>query len=226
MVLQTTPRLGLTYDTAEGQPVGTQGPNWDRVDSAAGIMSETTAAPLSDAQKFEGAIVVNRDTGISYACQSNGSGGWIKHYINYPWEYCATGQSLLTPNNSWLQWGWNTFNAGNSFNASDADKIPGSDAVKVPVKGVYSLMSCARWANTPAGFTIRAQKLRINGVDQLSTEERLESNPNPGVPVANQLRVHRIFNAGDTILGEYFQNCGTTLRFDSVIFIALVRPIW
>lgn len=227
MVLQTTPRLKLTYDNAEGQPVGTQGSNWDKVDWASGVITETTAAPVAEADKYDGAIIANSDTGISYLCIPDGAGGWTKKYINYPWLFCATDAAGFINNATTTSWGWATLSVPNCINAGGADLVPTSFELKFPIKALYSVMAHCTWPASPGtGVGIRSLQLAVNDVIDVSTEERLKPNNNSGVPTHNQLRIRRVFNAGDRIGGRYTQNSGAAIGMTAQIFATLVRPIW
>jgi hypothetical protein len=127
-----TPRLKLVVDTDNSSSIDTQASNWNRVDQAAGVMSTVKGTDIPNSQLYNGAIVIETDTGISWRCVDNGAGGYTKQYIVYPFELVAY-DTLNWPNGS-FQIGWSNFSTAEAVN-SDASMMV-SNQPHVPVKGI------------------------------------------------------------------------------------------
>jgi len=215
-------KLGLLVDPDGELLVDNNYSNWDKVDLASGVQHVDAGQPAPF--PYEGALVAERVTGISYTLTSDGLGGWTKRYINYPYMYCAyspSGPFGYTPN--YNQWGWNTYAGVYCVNSLETHRGP-NNGWQCPVKGLYQISMMQRWEGPAGGGEhLVCGSLMINGADYTHMENRLQTNP-----TATCLNVQYIrpFNVGDWVVG-IFQNYAPTnqLSMLSSVFISMVRPM-
>jgi hypothetical protein len=216
-----TQRLRLSVDPNGSTGIDTQPANWDRVDYASGTLATVKGVNIPNSQLYDGAIVVETDTGISWRCVSDGSGGFTKKYISYPLFYIASYNAGF--NNGGRLWGWdNVYTDPNSSVNSEGMRVPGTNYAKIPVKGLYTGIITARFSDSNFGF--RDLVLAINGSNMSGDYwQRLQASP---IFTTNlKIRIDRIYNAGDEIGMYVSQNSGGDLTLTSAIFLQMVRPI-
>jgi hypothetical protein len=221
MTITNTAKLGIPVDTLGEGLISTQPNSWKRVDTAAGVMTCTSTAPISNSDLYDGAIVAEKDTGISWKCKSDGSGGFTKLYLNYPWWVIKYFSNGLANTGSNADTGFDTYYQG--VNAPDTDvTVPGLNGIRVPIKALYSFTLYARWNGNGAG--VRRVSPRINAAVVLTDWEQVDQGY--GSQVIGQIcKFQRVMNPGDFIMGQYWQNCGAQLGYGTSCWVTLIRPV-
>lgn len=216
-----TSRLKLDVDPDGLSQVQSPVGNWDKVDFAGGSLITTSGVNIPNAQLYDGAIVTESDTGISWRAVSNGDGTYSKKYIFYPFRYSATDANPV-PNNLTF-WGWDTrlTGAGNALNSSAANKGGSGNGFIATVKGIYIASISARWASNATGT--RELSLAINRTIQNTPRQRmlaLSGNSSAATVLGTYL-----LNVGDELLMSVYQNSAGALAFNSSITIDMVKPL-
>lgn len=214
-----TAKLKLDVDPFDTTTIFPQDPNWQKVDTAAGVRYITSTTSIPTADLYTGMIVVETDTGKSWWYEYSSSSGWIKHYINYPWAYAAYYQGNAPVN---VNWGWNTLVPGDCVNATKAnDSQSGTDFIKAPVKGIYSGTLHNRIDGLFSGH--RSLGLLVNGTSQLEAEVHEWWIPNYSTQV--QTNIDRLMlNAGD-LVGMFVGTDAAGGTLLSNVRMHLVRPL-
>jgi hypothetical protein len=224
MVNTLTPRLKLTVDPDGSSPVGVNLPNWSRVDQATGFMYTVAGVDLPVAQLYDGALVAEKDTGISWICKDNGAGGFNKQYINYPFTFVGTNQGSFGSQGGY--WGFSTFYPTYSVNASQAVNLPAlGGGMTISVKGLYSIVIHVSWGANGNGM--REMLPRVNGVLCYDACERAAANPQNVIAAGTQhtVMLNRVLNVG-TLIDVYMgQDSGVGLSTYMSGYITLVRPL-
>lgn len=218
-----TPKLKLTTDPDGEGLVDNNYANWDKVDLAAGIqyVNSGQTAPLP----YEGALVAERDTGIAYTLTSDGSGGWTKRYIIYPYQYVAyTPASGLPTTLEYAQWGWNTDTVGPQFyvNSGPQDRGPAA-GWKAPIKGIYQVTVMQRWEGNANNYLL-CGSLMLSGNQYYHMEQRAQSTA--GLATCFNIQYERLFNAGDWVVGTYQTHAPSgTLNLYTSIWVTMIKPV-
>jgi hypothetical protein len=214
----TSAKLGLLVDPDGESFIGTSYANWDKVDIVAGV--QHTTAGGSATFPFEGALVAEKGTGITYTLTSDGSGGWNKRYITYPYAYCAaTATMVANASGSYTPWGWDSYHPELSVNSGVSD-MGIYNGWKCPVKGVYDINVVQRWL-APGGL-LKCLSLRINGVDYTHMDNRQLTNSVGDTTM--HLKYSALFNVNDMVASVYQSFGGNHTMYNSV-FISMVRPV-
>lgn len=216
-----TPKASYTLDAAG--TIGVQHENWDRADQIAGLIY-TTKAVGPPANAYNGCVVVEKDTGISYRMFDNGAGGFNKKYINYPFIYYGEnsyGLGIGTQGaNGWSQ-------VGDQVNYDDTWKegAPGN-GIKVQVKGLYMLglhiyvTPNGVWpaGNVDLGYYINKTK---NAKHHVFFEES-------GYPFSLNihLSVVELLNVGDIINSYVYNNVIPSCTVNQKIRFSMIKPVW
>lgn len=220
MTITNTAKLGLPVDTNGEGPISTQPLVWNRVDTAAGVMTTTKGVNIPNTDLYDGAIVAEKDTGISWRCKSDGSGGFTKTYINYPWWVSKFWNSGVASNNVNANTGFSTFNAG--VNADDSSvTVPTLNGIKVPIKALYSVTLVGKWSANTSG--IRRTSIFLNNSSVINTYEQIDLGNNQAV--GQVTRWQGVLNPGDYIMGQYYQNSGGNLNYYTSCWMTLLRPV-
>jgi len=222
MTITNTAKLGLPVDTLGEGLITTQPSSWDRVDQAAGILSTLSGVDIPNNVLYDGAIVAEKDTGISWRCKSDGSGGFTKQYINYPWWVCKYYSNGLANNGANANTGFDVFYQG--VNATDSSvTVPTLNGIKVPIKALYSVCLYVRWAGAAAGVRLVSPNLSNGGV--LTDWEQVDQGYNTSTPTGQVCKFQRVLNPGDFIMGKYWQNSGGGLSYYTSCWVTLIRPV-
>jgi hypothetical protein len=219
MTTSLTPRLKLLVDTLGETNIDGQSSNWNRVDQAAGILTTTKGVDLPNAQLYDGCIVAESDTGISWRCVDNGAGGFNKQYIKYPFELVA--YDTITWSAGTIETGWSSFSTGDAVN-SDATMMY-FNGPRVPVKGIYNILVRVQFAQNTAGD--RAAGIEINSI--LDNTSLLRTIPySTGGPTTLNPTLCRVLNANDRITGYVELNGVASLASNyTAVFVQMVRPL-
>src|SRR5881397_3247869 len=98
MTLNYTPRLGLNKpDQDEFQLVDILNANQDNLDKAVGVRMVTAGVIPPVNQMYDGLIVNERDTGKTWVASANGTGGFDRAWIRYPWWIAARSDRVVIP---------------------------------------------------------------------------------------------------------------------------------
>jgi hypothetical protein len=216
-----SPRIGFIVDPDGETPLGTNYLNWDKADVAAG---EATVFPdVTPPLSYNGALVSERDTGISYTLMDNGAGGYNKRYTTYPYEYCALSGATLAGNSpTYIDWGWTTLSPTNCVNNKPGDQeVGGGAGWYVPLKGLYALSAIYRWIEA-SDDVLRGALFSINGFEQYTTEKR-RATIGAGV-ISMNITMLTNLNPGDLVRGKMFNN-GSAAQLYTSFFASLVRPL-
>lgn len=226
MATQTS-RVKYTLDPT-GQ-IGVQHANWDRADYVAGLIYRlSTDAPIDENILYDGAVVVEKDTGISTRYLWNGT-SFDKKYINYPMLYRA----MLTGtfgNGTSGAWGWTTTDDNWNINAKVADWKDATSGIRVKVKGLYDLKIHNHWAipGFPTGSaTDRDLNWYKNNVLQTNYNYNKLTNTgwnSPSSPASLSARV--LLQVNDLINLYWYNNGGGSLVLNSTVELAMIRPVW
>lgn len=212
-------KLGLTIDPDGESPVGNNSANWDLVDDAAGTKIIPNAG--SPTNPYDGAIVTEYGTGKSWILVPDGSGGFLKKYLNYPYIYCAsTPTTGCATQAAFVVWSWTTISAASSYNHNASDKDAGTNGWIAPIKGLYSVSANYVWPTTVTD-KVKASILAINNVNQTQTECRKYTGASG---VTNSSKGLFNLNAGDIVTGKIVNTAGTENLYTSV-YVTLVRPL-
>lgn len=212
-----TPRLKLVVDTLGESAIDTLSANWNRVDEAAGIMSTIKGVNIPNSKLYDGAVVVETDTGISWRCVSDGLGGYTKQYITYPFQFVAF-DTINWPDGN-FETGWSQYsNEGVNANAGMLD----FNGPRVPVKGIYNIHLRVNFQSSAAGR--RQVTLGVNSVADNSTMIRSVASP-AGFGTTINLQAYRMLNANDRITGFIQTNGGAVNGNYTSIFIQMIKPV-
>jgi len=221
MTITTTTKLGITIDDGTGL-ITTQPPSWDRVDQAAGVLSTVKGVNIPNSVLYDGAIVAEKDTGISWRCKSDGSGGFTKQYINYPWMAIGyTSSNGIAATSANTLWGWD--GDGGAVNTSHAEWADFQNFVKVPIKALYSFTTMCRWF--PQGVGVRRISPMWNNT-VLTDYEQVDSSFGLGnINVCQVTKWVGVMTPTDVFKQQVWQNSGNSLIFYSSVFATLIRPV-
>jgi len=222
MTITYTTKLGLPVDSNGEGLISTQPNVWGRVDTTAGVMTTTKGVDIPNTDLFDGAIVAEKDTGISWKCKSDGSGGFIKQYLNYPWWVIKYYSNGLANNGQNADTGFDTFYAG--VNATNTDvTVPVQNGIKVPIKALYSCTLYGRWNGAVNG--VRRTSLVIQPGSAIKTDYEQVDGYNSNMPVGQICKWVGVLNPGDYFMGQYWQNCGAQLGYSTSCWVTLIRPV-
>jgi hypothetical protein len=214
----SSPRLGLVVDTLDETDINTNSVNWDRVDYASGFTYTQSGVPVDPAKLFDGQLVAETDTGISWIFS-----GSTKRYQNYPYLCKMTANhSSGFANNVTTDNGWQVVDVARSVNATAADRDTASGGWLVPVKALYCMEWTTRWATGTTG--IRTQGVSINAVRQTQWEQ-VDNGISNIYSTINMGKMLVWLNAGDLIRPYYAQNSGGILTCTSTFRARLIRPL-
>jgi hypothetical protein len=217
-----TPRVKYELD-ATGQ-IGVQHANWDRSDYVAGLIYRlSTDPPVDTAILYDGAVVVEKDTGISARYLWNGS-GFDKKYVNYPFYYWAQepGSSFgsgQAPLNGWTQ---NFTSELINWDTTWQDST--TKGIKIQVKGIYDLRLHVKLDGTFGGS--RDLGFRKNGAWQNSYRQvnAVPGGYGTGYFMSNSTR--QVFAVNDLIQPYFYNTGGGTYNILCSVECSLVRPVW
>jgi hypothetical protein len=221
MTIGTTPKLGLPTDTLGEGPISTQPSVWDRVDESAGVLTTTKGVDIPVGDLYDGAIVAEKDTGISWRCKTDGAGGFTKQYINYPWMAIGYHYTAGAGNSVNTLWGWG--NDGGHVNTSHAEWAdPATNFIKVPIKALYSFTTQCRWDVNGVG--VRRTTPLWNGAP-LTDYEQVDTSFGLANNVGQVTKWVGVLNKGDIFGQQVWQNSGGGLYFYTSVFATLIRPV-
>ena len=220
-MITETPRLKLKVDASGEGLVDTLSGNWDRVDKAAGIMYTTKGVDIPNVDLYPGAIVAERDTGITWQCTSVGDGTYTKRYISYPF-FLRAFHSGGAPAGSILNHGWTALETDQSVNAGpeNLNSGDGTWSFVPPIKGLYVGRIQMRWQAWSLGE--RASALTINNVVRYDTEESLTYHQH--TEGTYNIKIRHIFNPTDQIRCMHWNGSPDHLGFFHSIHIQMLRP--
>lgn len=221
----TTPtnRLGLTLD--DGSEFINPGNNdFQRIDDVMPAIIVNDGVVPADSALYDGALVAEKTSGKVWMAVKNVGGTFDHQWIKYPYTYCAYITSLPFANGAYTQWGWNTFDAVRSVNASSSQTQAGTNAWVCPVKGVYDVMVHAQFATNGVGS--RGVILYINGAtDGSSTEMVIPACGIAGFTTNVATSMRRVLAAGDVISAVFYQNSGGVLNIYTNIAAVMISPV-
>jgi hypothetical protein len=221
MTLNYTPRLGLNKpDQDEFQLIDTLNANADKLDTWVGAKMVTAGIIPPVNQLYDGLIVNERDTGKTWIASDNGSGGFDRAWIRYPWFINGNSASFTLANNSSVV---PAVTFGSGLNSSSADIVSGR--CKVPISGIYELdISVNFGANAVSSVNWRSISYERNLVDQVWTCDYNPINQNNS---AHRFHFHGMplqLTAGDAIGPQAFQNSGSPMPGTTVsICLTLIQ---
>jgi hypothetical protein len=222
-----TPRVKYTLDAA-GQ-IGVQHANWDRADYVSGLIYRlSTDAPIDENTLFDGAVVVEKDTGISIRYLWNGS-AFDKKYINYPMQYRAQLTGTFgngTANAS----GWPTTDDAWNVNAKVVDWKDATSGIRIKVKALYDLKIHNHW-QIPTYPTTSASDRDVsffkNNVLQANYNYNKLTNTGWNSPsTIGSLSARLVLQVNDLINLYWYNNGGGSLVLTSAVELTLIRPVW
>ena len=127
MTLNYTPRLGLNKpDQDEFQLVDVLNQNMDKLDTQVGAKMVTAGVIPPVNQLYDGLIVNERDTGKTWIASANGTGGFDRAWIRYPWSIDTQSAGYTINNNATVTAPLLFVSGG--VNSSAADVVGGRDS--------------------------------------------------------------------------------------------------
>jgi hypothetical protein len=222
MATTTTAKLGLLVDPLGESPISVQKPQWLKVDKSAGVLSTIKGVDIPNADLYPGALVAEKDTGISWRCLSDGSGGYTKKYMNYPYSYCAYHNGNINHNTE-TAWGWSVIYTPMCVNSGEESRNPVWNSWKAPIKALYSIEMHITWNALPSNCVVR-QSWTLNNTLVTNDYNNL-SVCKVGNGMGQTTVLQLLLNAGDEIRPDYWHNAGATVGEYNICYINLVRPV-
>lgn len=181
MTIERTPRVGLIQPvegTGEKVKVGDINLNMTAIDTNIGAILVNDGVAPDDASLFDGAIVKERTSGITWVAQRNNLGGYDKKYIQYPYVYSSfTPSRIIGINGSYQTYGCDTFRPDVSVNSADGERSHPDNGWVCPRTGIYLIHHRYVWGNNGSGGTTESIGL-INGAGQFNDMEScVQINP-------------------------------------------------
>jgi|SRR5580765_6995070 hypothetical protein len=204
-----TTRLQLAKpDENEYQVVGVINNNSDALDKLIGArMVAANVIPPAN-ELYDGLVVNERDTGKSWVASSNGSGGYDRAWIRYPWYLYSVSGVVGSWGNGEARNLAQTWS--NGVNSTPTD-VP-SGYIRVPIQGVYSFAIYSQWG------TVQTLAGTINVTYQVgATTGSMVNSPftamhRPSTTLFNTVTVFppMQYNAGTLIMPRLYQLTGDT----------------
>lgn len=222
MATQTT-RCKYTVDGSGAIDVNHA--NWDRADYVAGLIYVTsaTADELTDADLYDGCVVVQKDTGISYRYTGT-PGNWTKKYVNFPLLITTAGTITAIALGSNTEHGWTGVQPSKCVNYSTAWRPAGY--YNIQVKGIYLLRAHFRWTAVTSGS--RVAGIQVNG-SNIGKYNKLDDVWGFN-PFHQYVEAQAVWDVGDEIR-PYMNNLSSnnadkdkSLHLTSEL--SMIRPVW
>jgi len=221
-----TPRLGLIKES-DDEVIDPFAYNWPVIDTAVGARMVTGGTIPPTPETYDGLIVSESTTGKSWIARADGSGGYTRKWLHYPYQLFA--QNTAVPIGSGaasvLQGGL-VYQAGQSINASAADVVNG--ALVAPLDGIYEINLSVRWAVNANGAAYRSAAIAYNSV--ITVAEIIKNEANTPTSLTGNSTVSTVSQfkklvAGTTVCPALWQNTGGVLNADYYIRMMLVTPL-
>lgn len=225
MAATQTTRVKYTVD-GSGE-VGVNHENWSRADYVAGLIYVTsaTADELTDADLYDGCVVVQKDTGISY--RYNGTpGNWVKKYINFPLLITTAGDIDKIAFGVNTGHAWTGVQPSKCVNYSPAWRPAGT--YNIQVKGIYLLRAHFRWSAVTSGS--RMVGIQVNGSNVTKFNKLDDALAVSGLPQTQTVEAQTVWNVGDEI--KPYMNLFSSDNADKDLpmyltsELSMIRPVW
>jgi hypothetical protein len=156
-----TPRIRLSKES-DDEKVDQFADNWSILDSRAGELIVADGTTPADSALFDGQVVREATTGISWIAMKKPDGTFTKKYLTYPWQACANTTASIgsTTPGSYTHFGLDNWVSSFQVN-SDSTALSGSQ-IQLPIAGLYTITLHARWPDPDSSDSYRSAAIRLN----------------------------------------------------------------